>query len=47
MTYARTTYGGQLPKNSGENSGATIVFSPMLQEVVGNVDVKDYEGNIE
>jgi len=47
MYYARNTYGGQIPENSGKNPNATIVFSPSIEQPVGQVDTKDYEGKAE
>lgn len=47
MWFARNTYGGQIPENSGNNPGATIVFSPMIQDVIGQVNTKEVEGKAE
>ena len=46
--YAKNTWGGQLSTiNGGTGLQATIVFSPMIQEVIGEADTKDVEGKSE
>ena len=42
--YAKNTYGGKLSTNGSNNPQATVVFSPMIQEVIGEVGIKDVEG---
>lgn len=48
MFYAKTTYGGKLvSEHGGTSPDATIVFSPMIQKVIGEVDTKEVIGKAE
>jgi hypothetical protein len=46
MWYAKVTYGGQLPVNGGTSPNATVVFSPMLEEVIGEINTKEVVGDV-
>lgn len=48
MHFAKTTWGGKLPKKRGGTSpGATVVYQPMVQKVSGKVDKKAITGKVE
>lgn len=48
MWFSKITWGGQLPSpNGGTSPNATIVYSPSIDKVVGEVDTKEIVGKAE